>query len=166
MATVFLTATAYQQFTQASTTKPEEIIIDFNAFPAQDRIEVGKGKTLKVPIIVESPQDADYELKLAVVSDYMSSNLESRQGEGAGQQALPDAVTAALDKQSVALSRSYEKINDLPQGRVQRISDASIIVSAAPDATEKEHSFILEVKRALPNGDELVAGKIFTVKVK
>lgn len=157
-ASLVLLAGSLLQFTQASTTKPEIVVIDFSAYPENDVIELKRGESVTLPIKVESPADAEYELQLAVVPD---RNEIIR----AEEIRLPDPVTASVDKESIVLSKQDQQVTHMAENRVERTSAATLTVSAESDALPKEYSFLLEASRLMANGDELVAAKYLTVKV-
>jgi hypothetical protein len=154
-AALLLTASVYQN-TIASTTKPQEIAIDFNVFPAQDVIEVSKGESVKVPIMVEAPVGAGHALKLSVFADYMSP----------GGQEPPEAASVGLDKASVVLSSLGTPITEIGDGRIQRATGAFLTISAPADAAEGSYSYVLEARKELSAEEGLAAGKVFTVNIK
>jgi len=153
---VLLSATSYLQLTQASTTKPEEIVIDFDVFPAQDVIEVSKGMSVKIPIMVEAPVGANYALKLSVFAEHMTS----------GGQEMPEAASVGLDKASVVLSSLETPVTEIGESRIQRAAGAFLTISVPADGAVGSYSYILEARKELSAEEGLAAGKIFTVNVK
>jgi hypothetical protein len=153
---VALLAFSVYQNTQASTPKEENMVtIDFNVFPAQDVIEVSKGQSARIPLIVEFPKSADYSLQLNVIAENATS-------EG---KPLPKAASVALDKASVVLSSLNTPATDIGQDRIQKATGAFLTISAPADAAEGNYSYILEARRELSDSDGLAAGKIFTVNI-
>lgn len=152
-----LLALSMYQYTMASTLNEEDmVVIDFNVFPAQDVIEVSKGQSVKIPIMVEAPRDATYELKLNVIAE--RATPEGR--------ALPGAASVGLDRASVMLSSLDTPETDIGQDRVQRATGAFLTVSAPSDATEGSYTYFLEARKELSAKDGLGAGKVFTVNIK
>ncbi len=141
----------------ASTPKNENVVtIDFNVFPAEDVIEVAKGTSVKIPIMVEAPVGAAYELKLNVTAENVTP-------EG---KPLPDAAKVGLDKVSIVLSSLNTHVTDIGGNRIQRATGAFLTIAAQADAAEGSYSYILEARRELSAEDGLAAGKIFTVNIK
>jgi len=154
---VALLAFSMYQNTLASTPKEENmVIIDFNVFPAQDVIEVRKGQSARIPIMVETPRGADYALKLSVFAENTTP----------GGQPLPEAASVGLDKASVVLSSLNTPETDIGENRIQRATGAFLTIAAPADAAEGSYSYVLEARKELSTEDGLAAGKLFTVNIK
>lgn len=149
---VALLAFSVYQNTMASTPKQENMVaIDFNVFPEQDVIEVRKGQTARIPIMVEAPRGADYTLELSVFAS------------GAR---LPEAASVGIDRATIALSSLNTPETDIGENRIQRATGAFLTISIPADTAEGSYDYILEARKELSNTNGLAAGKLFTVNVK
>lgn len=161
VAGVLLSVSVYEQLTTASTMEPTSIIIDFNAYPENDSLKLDRGESLNTPILIESPAEAEYELKLSVMPDRSIGAITNQ----TAADVLTELISATVDKELVSLSPQDTSIVELGYGRVTRSSGSTLTISAAIDAVPGSYTYILEVRRQLPDGGALAAGKVFTVTV-
>jgi hypothetical protein len=158
VAAIILAVSIYQQSIVASPSPTKITLIDFTAFPERDVIEVAKGQAVTVPIIVESPREADYTLKIRVYPDRISGNpLE----DGSIPNVDPAGLVLLLDKEAITLSSENAVLREFLGDTVWRDSGAVLTVIAAPEVTEGTYSYILEAD--LPGLGQV--RKVFTVTV-
>jgi len=162
VATILLAVGMYQQ-SIASITTPNTILIDFTAFPERDQIEISKGEILTIPIIVESPREANYDLKISVYPDRISGNPVENGPIG---NLTTAGLVLQLDKQLIALSSANAVLRELPGDRVERDSGSVLTVIATPETAEGTYSYILETRREMQNGEAMGTNYVFTITVK
>jgi hypothetical protein len=156
LAAILVGISVWQQLTSASNRTPNSIAIDFSAYPDSDPIQVNKGTTVVVSIMIESSRDADYTVTLLVRAERVMFN-SSRDHTSEG-------ITVGLDKQSVVLS-PRDDLTTLSANRVERESGALLTVTATSDAIEGNYNYLLEANRESTDGRGSGSGKLFTITV-
>jgi hypothetical protein len=156
LAAILVGISVWQQFTMASNRTPNSIAIDFSVYSGSEPVQVNKGTTVTVPIMIESSRDADYTLTLLVRAERVMFNSSSDH--------TSEGITVGLDKQSVVLS-PRDDLTTLAANRVERESGALLTVTATSDAIEGNYNYLLEAHRESTGGPGTGMGKIVTITV-